>query len=137
MAGVEEHRRERLDRCSLTGETVSPALEHGHGVGVEIDATPAGACLHWAFDGVAHRDLTRPHDRQAGGVGVEVAPVQTGEFTASHAGVGDEVQGWVEPEVVCDLEELGELLGVPDGRHVERFDGRGGRDRWAGLMSMR
>lgn len=28
--------------------------------------------------------------------------------------MGDEVQGWVEPEVTGDLEELGELLRVPE-----------------------
>jgi len=49
--GVEEHRRRRLDGCSLDDETMSPSVENVDGVGVEVDTASAGAGLHRFFDG--------------------------------------------------------------------------------------
>jgi hypothetical protein len=113
-ASVEEHRRRRTDGCAFRDETVPPALQDADGVGVEVDAAAAGAGLHRALDGSAHRGLPSPDDRHTGSGGMEVAPVESGEFTATHPGVGDEMQRRVQPQTARSLKELGELLGVPD-----------------------
>ncbi len=52
---------------------------------------------------------------------MDVAPVESGEFTATHPGVGDEMQRRVQPQTAPSSKELGELLGVPDrGAEAER-----------------
>lgn len=77
-------------------EPASPALEHMHGVVVEVDAASAGARLDAELDGLAADVLHGASHCEAGVGGGEVGPFEADDLLASHAGVGGEVQRGVE-----------------------------------------
>jgi len=119
---VQEHRRGGVDGGSLVVEAAAPPAQNPGGVGVEVDAAPACPRLDWCLDGADRGDLSRADDRQARCGVVEVAPVESREFVATDAGVGDEVQRWVEALRLGQIKELAELGGGPN--RTNRRSGR-------------
>jgi len=94
---VQKHPRGRLHCGPLLYQASVPPSKDPDSVGVEVDAPSAGARFDGRFDGAAEVTCRVRTDRHAGGGLVEVAPVESGEFAATDSGVGNKVQGWVEP----------------------------------------
>jgi hypothetical protein len=89
------------DRVAVSLLPPAPRAEHSFGVGVQVDAASARAGLDCDFDRAAGDDLPAPGDGKPLGRLVLVAPAESRELAASHAGERREVQRGMQPQVPC------------------------------------
>ena len=72
-------------------------IEFADRLAVEVDGAAAGSGLDTELDRLAADILKGAGDRQPGGRGVEVGPLESDDLATAHAGVGSEVKRRVEP----------------------------------------
>ena len=113
--GVDEDRVAGSGGDVVVVESPPPGVEVGFGGGVEIDAASTGSGFGGELGGSPADDLAGAADGEVVEVGVPVAPAESGEFAASHAGGGGEVEGGVKALARCVVEEVGELVAGPGG----------------------
>ena len=111
--GVGEHRVGRTAAVPVAPLAVLPPREDCFGVGVEVDASPAGSGLDWYLGGPSADDLAAPGDGEPVSVGIPVAPPESSDLAAAHAGCGCDVKRRVEAEMLGFRQEFCELFDGP------------------------
>jgi hypothetical protein len=129
--GVDEHPVVDAVREPIAREPATPPGEDLDGAFVDVDAAATGAGLDRELDGLAGEALEGPADREPIGRDVQVGPLEPGDLSAAHSGVGGEVQGGVEAEGAACGEEGGQFVGCPGSGDTAGLASR----RWRALVA--